>query len=259
MGSSSVRVTADLKPLAEYDLLLMVAPDTVGASAEVPVARSHFATSRYRNPTELLRALGFTTPTAIRPPSDFITETPLAAGPLEIGDAELDLALTDLGMDPWPLPAGPRTTVVWAEPLSAGTPWRVAAVLVEADEPIWRPGFRTGAEGEIEPPARLEVASLTVRRTYQFFLPPVILPGLGGSGGGGGFQSVKTTSALGTLVERVRNAAGTRMLFVASSPIPVTGGLFYDIALSFQERGSAGATGTTSIFDRPLTVFQEGE
>jgi hypothetical protein len=258
MGSSSVRVTADLRPLAEYDLLLMVAPDTVGASAEVPVARSHFATSRYRNPTEFLRALGFTTPAAIRPPNDFITETPLGAGLPEVGDAELDLALTDLGMDPWPLPAGPRTTVVWAEPLSAGAPWRVAAVLLEADEPIWRPGFRTGAEGELEPPARLEVASLTVRRTFQFFLPPVILPGLGG-GSGGSFQSIKTTAALGTLVERVRNAAGTRMLFVASSPIPVTGGLFYDIALSFQERGSAGATGTTSIFDRPLTVFQEGE
>jgi hypothetical protein len=244
LGSSSVQVIADLEPLSEYDLLLMVAPDTAGAAPEVPVVRSHFTTSRYHHPTELLAALGFATPTAIRPPTDVITETPLAGGALEIGDAKLDEALTTLGMDPWPLPAGPRTTLIWAPPVSHGAAWRVAAVLLEADEPIWRPGFRTGAIGEPEPPPRLEVASLSVRRTYEVSF---------------GGVPIKLTSALGALTERVRNSAGTRMLFVASSPIPVTGGLFYDLRLALQERGAAGASGTAAIFDRPLTVFQEGE
>ena len=251
LGSASVSVDANLQPRQEYDLLLNTAPKTVGAFAEVVVARSHFRTSRYRNPTELLHALGFTDPIGVSAPTDAIAAAPLPAGALQVGDTELDAALTTLGLDPWPLPAAPRTTVIWLRPASAGQPWRVAAVLVEADEPIWRAGFLTGAIGETPAQPRLEVASLGIFRTFEMtkvvFLPmPHITT-----------TTVRTT--LGVLTERVRSAAGTRSIFVPASPIAMTGGRLYDLALQFNEKGSAGAHGTATMVDRPMMVSEEGE
>ena len=41
---------------------MTIAPKVVGAHPEVVVARNHFRTSRYRNPTEMLGALGFHDP-----------------------------------------------------------------------------------------------------------------------------------------------------------------------------------------------------
>ena len=256
LGSSSVSVTADLEPHSEYDLLLNTAPKTVGAFPEVQVARSHFRTSRYRNPTGLLRALGFDLPMALGMPTDGIASAPLASGALEIGDTELDAALTTLGLDPWPLPAAPRTSVIWLAPATTGQPWQIAAVLVEADEPVWRAGFKTGAYGEPEPPPRLEVQSMTVSRTYEqtIFHP---FP-FGKFGLGGGFTTVTKHTALGTLSERVRNAAGTRSIFVPAAPIAMTGGRLYDIAIQLLENGSPGASGSAPVLDRPLMIAEEG-
>jgi hypothetical protein len=224
----------------------------VGAADEVPIARSHFRTSRYRNPTELLGALGFAMPQALSAPTDALATASLAAGALEVGDTQLDAALTTLGLDPWPLPAAPRTTVIWLAPAAAGQPWRIGAVLVEADEPVWRAGFRTGAEGEPVPPARVEVASLVVSRTYEQVLPfgHLFLPYR---------PPVTRHAALGSLVERVRNAAGTRSLFVATAPIAMAGGRLYDLTLSLAENGVTGASGVAPLLDRPLFVFQEGD
>ncbi|WAS94936.1 hypothetical protein [Nannocystis punicea] len=248
VGSSSVSVTADLEPRTEYDLLLNAAPKIVDAFAEVPIARSHFRTSRYRNPTEMLRALGFASPLGLSPPTDALIAAPLAAGPLAIGDTELDAALTTLGLDPWPLPPAPRTTVLWLQPTAPGQPWRVAGVLVEADEPVWRAGLRTGAQGEPEPPPRLEVMSLRIFRTYEqlvtFPLPP---------------HFVTTRTALASLSERVRNASGTRSIFIANTPIPMTGGRIYDLEVRFKENGNPGATGAAPMVDRPLFVLEEGD
>jgi hypothetical protein len=256
LGSSSVSVTADLEPHSEYDLLLNTAPKTVGAFPEVQVARSHFRTSRYHNPTELLRALGFELPLAVAMPTDAIASAPLAAGALEMGDTQLDAALTTLGLDPWPIPAAPRTSVIWLRPASAGQPWRIAAVLVEADEPVWRAGFKTGAYGETEPPPRLEVSSMMVSRTYEH---TVFHPFPHGKfGWGGGLTTVTSHAALGTLTERVRNAAGTRSIFVPAAPIAMTGGRLYDIAIQFNENGSAGAHGSAPVLDRPLMIAEEG-
>lgn len=259
IGSSSVSVTADLLPDEEYDLLLMVEPSVVNAHPEVVVARNHFRTSHYRNPTELLRALGLGSPAGLRAPNDAIATGALAAGPAQVGDAALDAALIALGMDPWPLPSGPRTAVVWSRPTTTQPAWSVVAVLIEADEPVRRAGFKTGTIGEAEPPPRLEVASVTVRRTYERLLPLVGVPGIGGRVGPLLPHPVTTTSALGSLAERVRNAAGTRLLFCAASPIAVTGGRLYDVQVAFRENGATGASGTAPLFDRPLVVFQEGE
>jgi hypothetical protein len=136
LGSSNVSVTADLKPRSEYDLLLNAAPQTVGAFAEVPVARSHFRTSRYRNPAQMLGGLGFAAAIGFGTLTDAIATGTLAAGSLQIGDAALDAALTALGLDPWPLPAAPRSTLIWRHPSASGQPWAVVAVLLEADDRI---------------------------------------------------------------------------------------------------------------------------
>jgi hypothetical protein len=173
-----------------------------------------------------------------------------------MGDTQLDAALTTLGLDPWPIPAAPRTSVIWLRPASAGQPWRIAAVLVEADEPVWRAGFKTGAYGETEPPPRLEVSSMMVSRTYEH---TVFHPFPHGKfGWGGGLTTVTSHAALGTLTERVRNSAGTRSIFVPAAPIAMTGGRLYDIAIQFNENGSAGAHGSAPVLDRPLMIAEEG-
>ncbi len=251
LGSSSVSVNANLEPDQEYDLLLNTAPQTVGAFDETAIARTHFHTSRYRNPTELLRALGFADPLGLVTPTDAVATGPLAAGALQIGDTELDAALTTLGLDPWPLPAGPRTTVIWLKPAAAGQPWRVAAVLVEADEPIWRAGFKTGAIGEPEPPPRLEAHNLQIFRTFEqhkvvhFPHPHVV--------------TTTKRMVLGSFAERVRSAGATRSIFVPPGPITMSGGRLYDLTLQFKERGASGVHGSAPLLDRPLMVLDEGE
>lgn len=250
LGSSNVSVTADLKPRSEYDLLLNAAPQTVGAFAEVPVARSHFRTSRYRNPTQMLGGLGFTATIGFGTLTDTIAAGTLAAGSLQIGDTALDAALTALGLDPWPLPAAPRSTVIWRRPSASGQAWTVVAVLLEADEPVFRAGLATGAIGETPPPPRLEVASVQIFRTFEHTVFVASPPSL---------KSITSRLALGPLAERVRNEAGTRMLFVPAVPIAVSGGRLYDLAVQLNEKGAAGASGIAPMTDRPMSVAQEGE
>lgn len=252
LGSASVSVNANLEPSSEYDLLLNAAPKVVNASAEVAIARSHFRTSRYRNPTEMLRALGFTNLTGLMTPNDAIAIATLPATGLLVGDAELDKALTTLGLDPWPLPAGPRTTAIWMHPTAVGQPWRLVGVMVEGDEPVYRPGFKTGAIGEPDPFPRLEVASLQVFKSYD---KKVLVPGPHGRKK---VTWVPTRDQLGFFIERVRNAAGTRSIFTPASPILMKGGRIYDLQVQFKENGGLGAQGKSPLYDRPLIVAQEG-
>jgi hypothetical protein len=254
LGSSSVSVKADLKPLSEYDLLLNAAPKTVNASAEVAIARSHFRTSRYRNPTELLRALGLAPTMGLMAPNDAIVTGPLAAAALKTGDSELDAALKTVGLDPWPLPAGPRATVLWLRPASPAQKWKLAGILLECDEPVFRPGFQTGAIGETTPPPRLEVKTLKVYKTADVKKTIISLPGPAKH-----TTVTPTRTLLGTFIERIRNASGTRCIFTPNSPINMTGGRLYDIELQFKENGSDGAMGRMPVYDRPLIVAQEGE
>lgn len=257
LGSSSVSVTADLQPRSEYDLLLNAAPKTLGTFPETPIARSHFRTSRYRNPTGLLRALGFSTPHALAVPQDAVAKVAIPGGALQTGDTELDALLATIGLDPWPLPAAPRGTVVWLPPAGAGLPWRIAGVLLEADEPIRREGFRTGAIGEAAPPPLLEILSLRVFRTYDQPKIVIVTPGSPPPPPGG--ATITKRVALGqVLTERVRNASGTRILLRAGTPIAMSGGRLYDLELQFGERGSPGASGRATLLDRPLTLAQEG-
>ncbi len=253
-GASKVTVIADLAPNSEYDLLLNTVKPGDSSVKEVLVARSHFRTSRYRNPTGMLRALGFAPEPDGGTPNDAITSFNLQAKyaalaePL-VSDAALDEALRDCGMDPWPLPPAPRTTVIWRQTGIAATPWEIAGVLLEADEPVWRAGMRTGALNEPEPAPRLEIASLQVFRTDD---TQIIVNGQP--------QWSSSRSPLGgALKEAVRNAAGTRVLFAAaaSAPRPALSSRLFDIELKFREHGAAGASGKVQIFNRPATVALE--
>jgi hypothetical protein len=255
MGGSSVSVTADLQPQKEYDLLLNTVPKTVGAFAETVITRSHFRTSRYRNPTGLLRGLGFANPLGLSPPTDAIVKATVT-GSLKIGDTQMDAALTALGLDPWPLSPAPRTTALWLPPLADGF-WRLAGVLLEADEPIWRAGFTTGAKGETPPPPRLSIHALRLYRTYEAPKPFILLPG-GKPGRPTGGTVTKRVLLGGAMSVRVRNAAATRMILTPTTAIQVKSGRLYDLELQFKENGVAGAKGRMTLFDRPLTVAQEG-
>jgi hypothetical protein len=69
---------------------------------------------------------------------------------------------------------------------------------------------------------------------------------------------VPTRDQLGSFTERVRNAAGTRLIFTPASPILMKGGRIYDLQVQFKENGSLGALGKSPLYDRPLNVAQEG-
>jgi hypothetical protein len=228
LGSSKLTVTAQLAPATEYDLVLSVVPsDPAKASPpEVVVARTHFRTSRFRDAAGLVAGLGFA-PGALQPPVDGIAVAPLGAAPQGgpvVGDGALDDALATLGLDPWPLPAGPRTTAVWLPPAAspaspAEAQWRLVGVLLEADEPIHRAGFSTGAKGEDAPKPRVAVQSLNVH--------PV-------SGAG-----EPSAGPIVALTQRVRNASGTRVLFHApGSPIALPDTQRYALRLVLEEHGS---------------------
>lgn len=253
-GGAKVTVLADLIPDSEYDLLLHVRKPGDSSIKEVVVARSHFRTSRYRNPSGLRHALGFSDVASGQTPNDFITTCDLKTyyGPLAklaLGDAAFDIAMKRCGMDPWPLPPAPRTTVIWRQTNDAAHPWLIAGVLLEADEPIWRPGMSTGALNQAPPPPRLEVQLLEVYRTveYDHFV-------------NGHWEIATLRERVGDgLREVVRNSAGTRMLFacdVNPTALDLNSRLF-ELVLQFKENGIVSVAGHAAIFNRPNIIAQE--
>jgi hypothetical protein len=233
-GASHLAITANLEPRSEYDLILEAAPKTKNASAEVVVARTHFYTSRYRNAIDLIQALGFDPDTHPNAPFDAVIPEAITLATLQSGDAELDAALQLLGLDPWPLAQQPRTTAFWLAPSSADRPWRLAGILLEADEPIQRSGFMTGAVGELPQPPRVHVKAIELSRmklrrfkVNHFPNPPRIV-------------TQEVTESLGQLVEHTRNRSGTRCLFAPSAPIEVKDGLTYRLNVGWLDRGAPG-------------------
>jgi hypothetical protein len=137
LGGTTGAVTAELVPGAWYDLILLATPTGHPDAEDAVIARTHFQASRYHDVPDLLESLGLTTDrTWPIIAGDAIVTAALPSG-FVAGDAELDAALAAVGMDPWPLPDGARTSVLWLN--DAGT-WKLAGVLLEAAEPILRTG-----------------------------------------------------------------------------------------------------------------------
>jgi hypothetical protein len=147
LGGSTAEIQADMERNAEYDLLLVAPPNGTSVD-QVLVARSHFRTSHYRNPAELLAALGFRSPISypILPVDAFVTNVAGVSGTVKGNDQEFETALETLGLDPWPLPDQPRTVALWVQ---LGSTYLLAGLLIEGDESLDRG-------------ARLSVASATV-------------------------------------------------------------------------------------------------
>ncbi len=140
LGGTAVEVLADLEPATAYDLLLVADPRGSGPGSVVQ--RWHFRTSRYHDVAEILRELGLPPgdPSAVAPGDILLDRAWPALTPRPHDDRGFDAALSALGIDPWPMPASPRTTTLWVSPTPSRPDWALAAVLLEAPEPIARSG-----------------------------------------------------------------------------------------------------------------------
>lgn len=219
LGGSTGEISVDLEPGAEYDLLLVAAPQSNPDSDRILVARSHFQSSRYRNPSDMLEALGFTTPEPfpIRPQDALITSL-LATAPVLGDDSALDDAMRNLGLDPWPLVDTPRTVALWTR---NGT-WQLAGILLETDEPLFRTGVVLQG-GRLVQGTRLAVEGMTLD---------------------------------GTPLAVVRsNAAWTRVLLAPASPVAPS----LDAVLTLTLLEPDGPIGASRLLaDRPRMALQEG-
>jgi hypothetical protein len=139
---TSIQLDADLAPGGEYDLLFVAPPTAQPESDNVLIARVHFRASRYRNAEELFAGLGFEASPNPTSAGDVVV---IAAAPSDVqpsADRAMDDALLAFGLDPWPLPKQPRTSMLW---LNDAGDWKLAGVLLEGDEPIVR-GNRIGID-----------------------------------------------------------------------------------------------------------------
>lgn len=143
LGGTTGEITADLVPGAWYDLILLATPTGTPDAEETVISRAHFQASRYRNESELLVALGFSTgdPEAFIA-ADAMVAAAVPSGPPSVSDQDLDALLAGAGLDPWPLIDTARTSILW---LRDADSWKLAGVLLEAPEAIVRSG-RTGLD-----------------------------------------------------------------------------------------------------------------
>ena len=139
LGGLAAEVKASLEPETAYDLTLRARPG--GGGEDSVVDRFHFRTSRYRDTAELLAALGFETGgAAADPPPDVLLDSWSQPGVAPHDDFALQATLVAIGLDPWPLSAAPRATTLWVRPAPGAPSWQLAGLLLEAPEPVARPG-----------------------------------------------------------------------------------------------------------------------
>lgn len=136
-------VTAELAPEAWYEAYVSAEFDDEPAGRLPGVT---FKTSRWRTPEEMLAGLGFevTAPTAL--PAEVVLAGDLGIDSVAIGggaviagdDQGLQNALTDLGLEGWPVTETPRQSRIWLPDGVGG--WLFAGFMLESPEPIHRPG-----------------------------------------------------------------------------------------------------------------------
>lgn len=224
LGGKTAELTANLKPKSGYDLIL-VAAGSSAATEDVVISRSHFRTSRYSTPTDLVSALGFSQgePNTILP-GDAIVTAPLPTVPILDSDTALEATLRDLGLDPWPLPTYPRTVTLWR--FEANT-WQLVGILIETDEPIERTG-RQIKDTQLTRTQRLSLSHAQVN-------PP--------TGAASRFNPVR------------RNQASTRYLLAPASPITVPVGSTLSLVL---QQPNGILTGSRELIRGPRMAYREG-
>lgn len=220
LGGTSAEITAELQGRAGYDLILVAAGLGAGQS-DVVLARSHFRTSRYANGEALLTALGFFQGDAntLLPGDVVLTDVPaVPTTPVLDSDSALDATLRDLGLDPWPLPTQPRTTVLWR----FDGDWRLAGVLIETDEPTERSG-RQMRDAQLQRTTRLSLSHAQLGSTR---LNPVR-----------------------------RNQSTTRILLAPNSPVAVPVGAVLSLVV---EQPGGPLSGNRELIRGPRMAYREG-
>jgi len=215
---STLVVRPTLVPGATYELQLAAPLLSAPGAADAPLfAQALLRASRHASPRALLDALGMTEPLA-SPflPSEVAVAAPVPTTPLLDDDRAFEDALAVLGLDPWPAPREPRVVLL----MQPGTPFRLAGLLLEAEEPLHRPG-------------RLELQQASLHR----------LPDNGAPVFEASFSVVR------------RDRAGTRLLLAPTSPLPIdAGSRLLDITLT---RGGAQFRGRRYVFAQASALALE--
>ncbi|MBV9172049.1 MAG: hypothetical protein JOZ81_18395 [Chloroflexi bacterium] len=194
-GSGSSLVAGPLlAKQAHYDLdvFFPTAPGAPGAPGPA-LPGVVFSTSRYQDPGDLLTQLGFSVagPVPTVRGDVRVQATPIVGN--GTGDSALEDALARLGLTPWPNAPVARTSALWVE---SGADWLLRGVLMEAPEPLFRPGPPPSA-AEKSPPPRFGISSLSCS--------------------GGTFDVVR------------QNASRTALLWLASTPFVPAGPLVLQV------------------------------
>lgn len=134
---STVIVPIPLDPYTDYILDILSVPTGAPANAAgTRVFRRHFSTGGHRTLGDFAAGLmGVKIGHAPIGPGTLAAALAPFAGRQPQG-AEMDEALRTLGLEALPAPSTPAITVLW-EQVGGGTP-QPLAVLVDADEPLWR-------------------------------------------------------------------------------------------------------------------------
>lgn len=165
-----VTLTLRLEPSTDYVLDVELRP---GATPTYPPLRRHFSTSRYATMAALAAAVA-AAPVRHRRAADVTALATLPAPALgtqavAVDDLALERVLRALRWGDLAAPRDPCVTVLWRDAASAAQRAAIAAVLIEAPEPLWRwrdvPREVADQDGtrrfELRPAAWLEVAAGT--------------------------------------------------------------------------------------------------
>lgn len=226
VGGASLGARFRLEKNAMYDFNLLAVRKGAAPAALDPVVvnATRFKTSRYKDPAEMLAALGF--PTGVAAPfapqeiilGDAMT---LPSGPLSVSDLDLGAALAAIGADTLSLPGEEgRTIALWRH---SGGIWSIAGFLLDAPESMRREAAVIQGDQAVDT-VRCEPDRMIMGATS--FLP------------------VRAT------------LNWTRVLFVAASPAAPTDEA--QLELRFKVGLGATLTGRRVVNSKPLMVQTEG-
>jgi large repetitive protein len=122
--------TVDVEPTD-----LTAYPTEADAPTRVPLFRTAFTTSRFRNISELAGIIR-SSKVKHRTLKALSADDPFAGLPPTLTDTELETALAKAGLEPAPGAVQPGVTLLW-RPTSGGD-FTLVAALLDAPEPLWR-------------------------------------------------------------------------------------------------------------------------
>ena len=134
---ATLEARTPLAPQAWYEVFVDVPRTGGGHGGRLP--GTTFGTSRWRDPTDMLRGLGLgVMPTAAS--GDLAVQLPVGRLAEQSGrsDAVFQHALAQLGLDGWPVTDSPRTSLLWTR--TGDGVWGIVGLLLESPEPVARPG-----------------------------------------------------------------------------------------------------------------------